>query len=38
MEKPDIEKLYGLSATTKVEGMGWVEWKIRDHMGQVTLF
>ena len=28
MEKPDIEKLYGLSATAKVQGMGWVEWKI----------
>ena len=38
MEKPDIEKLYGLSATAKVQGMGWVEWKIRDHMGQVALF
>jgi hypothetical protein len=27
-EKPDIDKLCGLSAASKVEGVGWVEWKI----------
>ena len=31
MEKSDIEKLYGLSATAKLQGMVWVEWKIRSY-------
>jgi predicted 3-demethylubiquinone-9 3-methyltransferase (glyoxalase superfamily) len=38
MEKPDIEKLYSLSATAKVEGMGWVNGKYETTWDKLLYF
>jgi hypothetical protein len=38
VKEPDIEKLYGLSASAKVEGMGWVEWKFETTWNKLPCF
>ena len=37
LERPDIDAMHGISDSVKVQGMGWVEWRIRDVFGQVAL-
>ena len=37
IEDPDIEHMYGLADSVAVKGSGWVEWKVRDNLGQVAL-
>ena len=37
LEKPEIDEMHGLTDSVKVQGVGWVEWTIRDYFGQVAL-
>ena len=37
LELPDVDNLTGLTDKVKVEGIGWVEWYVRDAKGQVAL-
>ena len=37
IEPPDVDSLTGLTDKVEVQGVGWVEWSVRDSKGQVAL-